>query len=149
MFITSSSFSLGVQATDRTLEGRVSKMKGQEFTYRSQLDEINDTANRLQSLGNQYQKQVQDTRRLIQGARLDLEQSRGKLGGVASILPCGCSLPQGVGIAVMNHITERNKKYWQDFFSCEKEVSNNLILFVTAGFMCGAGKDYYLLCIFV
>ncbi|XP_015269569.1 PREDICTED: laminin subunit gamma-2-like, partial [Gekko japonicus] len=81
-----------LQATDRSLEGRLSKMKGQEFTYRSQLDEINDTANRLQSLGNQYQKQVQDTRSLIQGARLGLEQSKAKLGGVvipSSDLPGG------------------------------------------------------------
>ncbi|KAL8178114.1 UNVERIFIED_CONTAM: hypothetical protein K2H54_030112 [Gekko kuhli] len=46
------------QATDRSLEGRLSKMKSQEFTYRNQLDDINDTANRLQSLGNQYQKQA-------------------------------------------------------------------------------------------
>ncbi|XP_048338443.1 laminin subunit gamma-2 [Sphaerodactylus townsendi] len=81
-----------LQATDRSLGGRLSKMKGQEFTYRSQLDEINETANRLQSLGNQYQRQVQDTRRLIQGALLDLEQSKTKLGGMvipSSDLPGG------------------------------------------------------------
>ncbi|XP_077188729.1 laminin subunit gamma-2 isoform X2 [Paroedura picta] len=81
-----------LQATDRSLGSRLSKVKGQEFTYRSQLDEIKDTANRLQSLGNQYQKQVQDSRKLIQGARSDLEQSKAKLGGVvipSSDLPGG------------------------------------------------------------
>ncbi|XP_061490051.1 laminin subunit gamma-2 isoform X2 [Rhineura floridana] len=71
-----------LQDSDRSLGIRLSKMKAQEFTYQSRLDEINETANRLQSLGSQYQSQVQDARRLVARARLDLEQSKAKMGGM-------------------------------------------------------------------
>ncbi|XP_062973267.1 laminin subunit gamma-2 [Elgaria multicarinata webbii] len=72
-----------LQASDRSLGSRLSKMKAQEFSYQSRLDEINETTNRLQSLGTQYQTQVQDARRLVERARLDLEQSKAKMGGMS------------------------------------------------------------------
>ncbi|XP_020671039.3 laminin subunit gamma-2 [Pogona vitticeps] len=71
-----------LQASDRALASRLSKMKVQEFSYQSRLDEIDETTNRLQSLGGRYQTQVQDARRLVERARVDLEQSQGKLGGM-------------------------------------------------------------------
>ncbi|KAJ7332502.1 hypothetical protein JRQ81_014682 [Phrynocephalus forsythii] len=57
-------------------------MKNQEFTCQGHLDEMGETANRLQSLGSQYQIQVQDARRLVERARSDLELGKGKLGGM-------------------------------------------------------------------
>ncbi|XP_066480634.1 laminin subunit gamma-2 [Tiliqua scincoides] len=71
-----------LQASDRSLGTRLSKIKSQEFTYRTRLEEINEMANRLQSLGSQYRSQVQDARRLIERARLDLEQSKAKIGNM-------------------------------------------------------------------
>ncbi|KAH0618289.1 hypothetical protein JD844_017345 [Phrynosoma platyrhinos] len=75
-----------LQASDRALGSRLSKMKTQGLTYQSRLDEINETTNRLQSLGRQYQSQVQDARRLVERARVDLEQSKAQMGSVANII---------------------------------------------------------------
>uniref|UniRef100_A0A8D0GBE9 Laminin subunit gamma 2 n=1 Tax=Sphenodon punctatus TaxID=8508 RepID=A0A8D0GBE9_SPHPU len=69
---------LSLQASDRSLESRLSKVKGQESNYQNRLDEIKATVERLQALVGRYQNQVQDTRRLIERARLDLEQSKVK-----------------------------------------------------------------------
>ncbi|XP_067391238.1 laminin subunit gamma-2 isoform X2 [Emydura macquarii macquarii] len=71
-----------LQVADKSLESRVSKMKGQESSYQSRLDDIRATVERLQVLGRRYQGQVQDTRRLIERARLDLEQSKVTLSGM-------------------------------------------------------------------
>nr|XP_060630471.1 laminin subunit gamma-2 [Anolis sagrei ordinatus] len=71
-----------LQASDRTLGSRLSKMKAQGLTYQSRLDEINETTDRLQSLERQYQSQVQDTRRLVARARTDLEQSKAQMEGM-------------------------------------------------------------------
>lgn len=60
-------------------------MKVQESTYRTRLEEITETANRLQSLGGRYQSQAENARKLVARARLDLEQSKAKMGSVASI----------------------------------------------------------------
>uniref|UniRef100_A0A8C8AA32 Laminin subunit gamma 2 n=1 Tax=Otus sunia TaxID=257818 RepID=A0A8C8AA32_9STRI len=66
---------LSLQASDRSLESRVARMKGQVSSSQSRLDEIKATVERLRSLGSQYERQVQDTRRLLETARLDLDRS--------------------------------------------------------------------------
>uniref|UniRef100_A0A8C3P7R2 Laminin subunit gamma 2 n=1 Tax=Chrysemys picta bellii TaxID=8478 RepID=A0A8C3P7R2_CHRPI len=75
---------LSLQASDKSLESRMSKMKGQESSYQSRLADIRVTVQRLQALGRQYQAQVQDIRRLIERARLDLGQSKVTLSGLVS-----------------------------------------------------------------
>ncbi|PKU37195.1 laminin subunit gamma-2 [Limosa lapponica baueri] len=62
-------------ASDRSLESRVARMKGQVSNSQSHLDEIKATVERLRSLGSQYERQVQDTRQLLERARLDLDRS--------------------------------------------------------------------------
>ncbi|NXQ84474.1 LAMC2 protein, partial [Nyctibius grandis] len=66
---------LSLQASDRSLESRVARMKGQGSSSQSCLDETKATVERLRSLGSQYERQVQDTRRLLERARLDLDRS--------------------------------------------------------------------------
>uniref|UniRef100_A0A8C0EPT8 Laminin subunit gamma 2 n=1 Tax=Bubo bubo TaxID=30461 RepID=A0A8C0EPT8_BUBBB len=66
---------LSLQASDRSLESHVARMKGQGSSSQSRLDEIKATVERLRSLGSQYERQVQDTRRLLETARLDLDRS--------------------------------------------------------------------------
>uniref|UniRef100_A0A8C3QVJ1 Laminin subunit gamma 2 n=1 Tax=Cyanoderma ruficeps TaxID=181631 RepID=A0A8C3QVJ1_9PASS len=61
--------------SDRSLEGRVARMKGQGSSSQSRLDEIKATVGRLRSLGSQYERQVQETRQLLERARLDLDRS--------------------------------------------------------------------------
>lgn len=73
---------LSLQASDKSLESRVSRMKGHESSYQSRLAEVRATVERLQALGRQYQAQVQDMRRLIERARLDLQQSQETLSGL-------------------------------------------------------------------
>ncbi|XP_065698446.2 laminin subunit gamma-2 isoform X2 [Patagioenas fasciata] len=66
---------LSLQASDRSLESRLAMMKGQESSSQGRLDEMKATVERLRSLGTQYERQVQDTRRLLERARLDLDRS--------------------------------------------------------------------------
>ncbi|NWH62338.1 LAMC2 protein, partial [Geococcyx californianus] len=66
---------LSLQASDRSLESRVVRLKGQGSSSQSHLDEIKATVERLRSLGSQYERQVQDTRQLLVRARLDLDRS--------------------------------------------------------------------------
>ncbi|NXK97012.1 LAMC2 protein, partial [Formicarius rufipectus] len=66
---------LSLQASERSLEGRVTRMKGQGPSSQSHLDEIKATVARLSSLGSQYERQVQETRQLLERARLDLDRS--------------------------------------------------------------------------
>uniref|UniRef100_A0A8C3J746 Laminin subunit gamma 2 n=1 Tax=Calidris pygmaea TaxID=425635 RepID=A0A8C3J746_9CHAR len=66
---------ISLQASDRSLESRVARMKGQVSNSQSHLDEIKATVERLRSLGSQYERQVQDTRQLLERARLDLDRS--------------------------------------------------------------------------
>ncbi|XP_041276582.1 laminin subunit gamma-2 [Onychostruthus taczanowskii] len=66
---------LNLQASDRSLEGRVARMKGQGSSSQSRLDEVKATVERLRSLGSQYERQVQETRQLLERARLDLDRS--------------------------------------------------------------------------
>ncbi|NXI41329.1 LAMC2 protein, partial [Galbula dea] len=66
---------LSLQASDRSLESHVARMKGQVSSSQSHLDEIKVTVARLRSLGSQYERQVQETRRLLERARLDLDRS--------------------------------------------------------------------------
>jgi len=72
LFILPLSISL---ASDRSLESRVARMKGQGSSSQSRLDEIKATVERLRSLRNQYERQVQEKRRLLEKARLDLDRS--------------------------------------------------------------------------
>ncbi|XP_074858922.1 laminin subunit gamma-2 [Carettochelys insculpta] len=85
---------LSLQAADMSLESRLSKMAGQDSSYQSRLAGISATVERLQALGRRYQAQVQDTRRLLEKAHLDLEQSKVTLNGLnipASNLPGGAN----------------------------------------------------------
>ncbi|NWV77937.1 LAMC2 protein, partial [Dasyornis broadbenti] len=66
---------LSLQASDRSLEGHVARMKGQGSSSQSRLDEVKATVERLMSLGSQYERQVQETRQLLERARLDLDRS--------------------------------------------------------------------------
>ncbi|NWY42395.1 LAMC2 protein, partial [Sylvia atricapilla] len=66
---------LSLQASDRSLEGRVARMRGQGSSSQSHLDEVKATVKRLRSLGSQYERQVQETRQLLERARLDLDRS--------------------------------------------------------------------------
>ncbi|NWW75750.1 LAMC2 protein, partial [Climacteris rufus] len=66
---------LSLQASDRSLEGRVARMKGQGSTSQSCLDEIKAVVERLKSLGSQYERQVQETCQLLERNRLDLDHS--------------------------------------------------------------------------
>uniref|UniRef100_A0A8D2NA49 Laminin subunit gamma 2 n=1 Tax=Zonotrichia albicollis TaxID=44394 RepID=A0A8D2NA49_ZONAL len=66
---------LSLQASDRSLEGRVVRMKGQGSSSQSRLDEVKATVESLRSLGRQYERQVQETRQLLERARLDLDRS--------------------------------------------------------------------------
>ncbi|NXT01000.1 LAMC2 protein, partial [Jacana jacana] len=66
---------LSLQDSDRSLESRVARMKGQVSNSQSHLDEIKATVERLRSLGSQYERQVQNTRQLLERARLDLDRS--------------------------------------------------------------------------
>uniref|UniRef100_A0A8D2N772 Laminin subunit gamma 2 n=1 Tax=Zonotrichia albicollis TaxID=44394 RepID=A0A8D2N772_ZONAL len=61
--------------SDRSLEGRVVRMKGQGSSSQSRLDEVKATVESLRSLGRQYERQVQETRQLLERARLDLDRS--------------------------------------------------------------------------
>uniref|UniRef100_A0A670Y1Y5 Laminin subunit gamma 2 n=1 Tax=Pseudonaja textilis TaxID=8673 RepID=A0A670Y1Y5_PSETE len=81
-----------LQATGRSLGNRFSKMKSQEFTYRSHLDEINEIAREVNSLRSQYQSQVQEVKRLIEKAHLDLDEHKAKIESMASIFPCSIFL---------------------------------------------------------
>ncbi|NXR10761.1 LAMC2 protein, partial [Semnornis frantzii] len=83
---------LSLQASDRSLESRVARMKGQGSNSQSRLDEIKATVGRLQSLGSQYERQVQETRRLLESAKMDLVRSGAALRRVSipvSNLPGG------------------------------------------------------------
>ncbi|NWS66076.1 LAMC2 protein, partial [Crotophaga sulcirostris] len=66
---------LSLQASDRSLESRVARLKGQGSGFQSYLDEVKATVERLRSLGSQYERLVQDTRQLLLRARLDLDRS--------------------------------------------------------------------------
>ncbi|NXN29400.1 LAMC2 protein, partial [Nycticryphes semicollaris] len=66
---------LSLQASDRSLESRVARMKGQVSNSQSRLDEIKATVERLRSLGSQYERQVQNIWQLLEKARLDLDRS--------------------------------------------------------------------------
>uniref|UniRef100_A0A8C0ZIG6 Laminin subunit gamma 2 n=1 Tax=Cyanistes caeruleus TaxID=156563 RepID=A0A8C0ZIG6_CYACU len=72
LFSLSLSFS---PASGRSMEGRVTQMKGQGSSSQSRLDEIKAAMETLRSLGNLYERQVQETRQLLERARLDLEHS--------------------------------------------------------------------------
>ncbi|XP_051480915.1 laminin subunit gamma-2 [Apus apus] len=85
---------LSLQASDRSLESRLASMKGQGSRSQSCMDEIKATVERLRSLRSQYERQVQDTRHLLERARLDLDHSGAALRQVnipVSNLPGGSS----------------------------------------------------------
>ncbi|XP_027724386.1 laminin subunit gamma-2 [Vombatus ursinus] len=67
------------EGSGRSLKLRLDKARAQETNYQSRLDELKMTAARMLALGNQYQIQVQDTRRLIAKMRLNLEESKTSL----------------------------------------------------------------------
>ncbi|XP_040533465.1 laminin subunit gamma-2 [Gallus gallus] len=74
---------LSLQASDRSLESRVTRLKGQGSTCQSRLDDAKAAVERLMSLGRQYERQAQDARRLLETARLDLSNSGASLSRAA------------------------------------------------------------------
>uniref|UniRef100_A0A8B9IG90 Laminin subunit gamma 2 n=1 Tax=Anser cygnoides TaxID=8845 RepID=A0A8B9IG90_ANSCY len=73
---------------------RVTRMKGQGSSCQSQLDDTKATVERLRSLSRQYERQVQDTRQLLERARLDLDRSGSTLGRVVRAPLCDTLLVQ-------------------------------------------------------
>ncbi|XP_010638850.1 laminin subunit gamma-2 [Fukomys damarensis] len=63
----------------RSLSLQLAKARDQENNYRSRLDDLKMTAERVQALGSQYQNRVQDTRRLIAQMRLSLAENEASL----------------------------------------------------------------------
>uniref|UniRef100_A0A8B9VNX8 Laminin subunit gamma 2 n=1 Tax=Anas zonorhyncha TaxID=75864 RepID=A0A8B9VNX8_9AVES len=61
---------------------------------RSQLDDTKATVERLRSLSRQYERQVEDTRQLLERARLDLDRSGATLGRVVRAPWCDTLLVQ-------------------------------------------------------
>uniref|UniRef100_A0A8C2UHU5 Laminin subunit gamma 2 n=1 Tax=Coturnix japonica TaxID=93934 RepID=A0A8C2UHU5_COTJA len=79
---------LSLQASDRSLESRVTRLKGQGSTCQSRLDDAKAAVERLMSLGRQYERQAQDVRRLLETARLDLSRSGASLS--RAVRQCVC-----------------------------------------------------------
>lgn len=69
-------------------------MKGQGSSCQSQLDDTKATVERLRSLSRQYERQVEDTRQLLERARLDLDRSGATLGRVVRAPWCDTLLVQ-------------------------------------------------------
>lgn len=78
-------------ASDRSLESRVTRLKGQGSTCQSRLDDAKAAVERLMSLGRQYERQAQDARRLLETARLDLSNSGASLS--RAVRECVCCKP--------------------------------------------------------
>ncbi|OXB55430.1 hypothetical protein ASZ78_007104 [Callipepla squamata] len=74
---------LSLQASDRSLESRITRLKGQGSTCQSRLDDAKAIGERLMSLGRQYERQVQDAQQLLETARLDLGRSSASLSQAA------------------------------------------------------------------
>lgn len=73
----------------------MARMKGQGSSSQSRLDELKATVGRLRSLGSQYERQVQETRQLLERARLDLDRSGAALSQVVrASIPCDTLLVQ-------------------------------------------------------
>lgn len=53
----------------------MARLKGQGSSSQSRVDEITATVERVRALGSQYERQVQETRQLLERARLDLDRS--------------------------------------------------------------------------
>lgn len=89
LFSLSLSFFL---ASDRSLESRMARMKGQGSNSQSCLGEIKATVERLRSLGSQYERQVQETQQLLERARLDMDRSGATLRQVVRAFSCDALL---------------------------------------------------------
>ncbi|KAF4018642.1 hypothetical protein G4228_010088 [Cervus hanglu yarkandensis] len=63
----------------RSLNLQLAKARSQENSYRTRLDDLKMTVERLRTLGSQHQDRVQDTHRLIMQMRLSLEESEAAL----------------------------------------------------------------------
>ena len=63
----------------RALGFRLAKARSQENDYKTRLDDLKMTAERIRALGSQHQNRVQDTSRLISQMRLSLAGSEASL----------------------------------------------------------------------
>lgn len=63
----------------RALGFRLAKARSQENNYKTRLDDLKMTAERIRALGSQHQNRVQDTSRLISQMRLSLAESEASL----------------------------------------------------------------------
>ncbi|XP_038613826.1 laminin subunit gamma-2 [Tachyglossus aculeatus] len=67
------------EATDRNMMRNLSQVRALEINYPSRLEAIKRIVEEIQTLGNQYQNQVQDTRRLITKMSETLEERKTSL----------------------------------------------------------------------
>lgn len=58
---------------------RLAKARSQENSFRTRLDDLKMTVERVRALGSQYQNRAQDTHRLITQMRLSLKESEASL----------------------------------------------------------------------
>ncbi|NXX41092.1 LAMC2 protein, partial [Tricholaema leucomelas] len=118
---------LSLQASDRSLESHVARMKGQGSSSQGRLDEVKATVGRLRSLGSQYERQVRETQQLLERAQLDLDRSRAALHRVSipvSNLPGGSNqflmlVQEALRLAnshsqAANTIDQAAKTAWED-----------------------------------
>ncbi|XP_009694499.1 PREDICTED: laminin subunit gamma-2-like, partial [Cariama cristata] len=66
---------LSLQASDRSLESRLARMKGQGSSSQSRLDEIKATVERLRSLGSRYESHMQAANTIEQAAKAAWEDA--------------------------------------------------------------------------
>ncbi|PNI67383.1 LAMC2 isoform 3 [Pan troglodytes] len=68
------------EGASRSLGLQLAKVRSQENSYRSRLDDLKMTVERVRALGSQYQNRVRDTHRLITQMQLSLAESEASLG---------------------------------------------------------------------
>ncbi|XP_063582315.1 laminin subunit gamma-2 [Pongo abelii] len=67
------------EGASRSLGLQLAKVRSQENSYRSRLDDLKMTVERIRALGSQYQNRVRDTHRLITQMQLSLAESEASL----------------------------------------------------------------------
>lgn len=113
-------------------------MKGQESSSQSRLDETKATVQRLRSLGSQYERQVQETRQLLERATLDLDHSGATVRRVVRTSSCDTLLVQLRAGKKINRESKDLKNY---MLFCECRCSGGPFLGV--GTSRGAGRGLW------
>lgn len=81
----------------RSLNLQLAKARSQENSYRTRLDDLKMTVERLRTRGSQHQDRVQDTRRLVTQMRLSLEDSEAALRNTVGGAGLGARVPSELG----------------------------------------------------